>query len=440
MIFEKCLILILVAVPDRLRLDKEIREIEEAIKRVVKRDSFEIKIRTAVRPQDIRRALAVERPQIVHFCGYGMEDGSLVLEDDSGNHKAVLPTALAALFKLHANYVKCVLLNACYSRASAEAISQCVNYVIGMNQSIEDRAAIVFVQGFYDGLGYDNINNENVIQRAFDEGLVAIKLEAKLQSSIPVLEKRLAATQSTYPPTLVKTKWAVVLDGTFNDLSSEKAEALINHLRQITGDESLELRKIEPGSIILKLEGSEEGFKILQTLYKEGKLTELLGLPVKYVGYEASLNINSTIELFFSYSHKDEELRDELAKHLYILERDGIISGWCDRQINAGEEWANCIDQRINAAKIILLLVSSDFIASNYCWNIEVNRAIERHNSGEACVIPVILRPVNWKRAPFGNLQALPKDGQPVTTWSNRDAAFCNISQGIETVVNRFVH
>ncbi|MBO3458356.1 AAA-like domain-containing protein [Aetokthonos hydrillicola Thurmond2011] len=180
-------ILILTAIPDGLRLDKEIRLIEEAIRRAVKRDLFEIKIRTAVRSQDIRRAIAEEQPSIVHFCGHGQEDGSLILEDDSGNHKPVSPTGLAALFKLHTDYVKCVLLNACYSSKPAEAISKHINYVIGMNQSMGDKAATVFAQGFYDGLGYDNSDNQDVIQRAFDEGIVAIQMEDDLQGQIPVL-------------------------------------------------------------------------------------------------------------------------------------------------------------------------------------------------------------------------------------------------------------
>ena len=183
-------ILVLAALPDRLRLDQEIRVIEEAIKLAVKRHSFEVRIRTAVRPQDIRRAIAEEQPQIVHFCGHGLENGSLVLEDNGGNHCPVLPTGLAALFKLHSDYVKCVLLNACYSAKSAEVISQHINYVIGMNQPIGDKAAIVFAQGFYDGLGYDNINNQDVIQRAYDEGCVAIQMVDILQGSIPVLKKK----------------------------------------------------------------------------------------------------------------------------------------------------------------------------------------------------------------------------------------------------------
>jgi Effector-associated domain 1/CHAT domain len=183
-------ILVLAAIPHGLRLDKEIREIEEAIRRAANRDLFEIRIRTAVRPQDIRRAIAEEEPQIVHFCGHGEKDGSLLLEDDGGNNKPVPPSGLASLFKLHADYVKCVLLNACYSEKPAVAISQYINYVIGMNNPVQDGAAIEFAKGFYDGLGYKIPSNQDVFQRAFDEGMVAIEMENLSQGSIPVLKKR----------------------------------------------------------------------------------------------------------------------------------------------------------------------------------------------------------------------------------------------------------
>ncbi|MEM7554252.1 MAG: effector-associated domain EAD1-containing protein [Cyanobacteria bacterium P01_A01_bin.84] len=182
-------ILILTAIPHGLRLDKEIRKIESAIRRSSNRDIFEVKIRTAVRPQDIRRAIEEDKPQIVHFCGHGQKDGSLILEDDGGNNKPVSPLALASLFKLHADYVKCVLLNACYSETSAEAISEYINYVIGMNTSVKDNPAIAFSEGFYDGLGYIS-NNQDVFQRAFDEGMVAIQMENPSQGSIPVLKKK----------------------------------------------------------------------------------------------------------------------------------------------------------------------------------------------------------------------------------------------------------
>jgi tetratricopeptide (TPR) repeat protein len=137
------------------------------------------------------------------------------------------------------------------------------------------------------------------------------------------------------------------------------------------------------------------------------------------------------IEVFFSYSHKDEELRDQLSNHLSTLKRKQFITAWHDRRIGAGKEWANEIDERLDQADIILLLISSDFLASDYCYDVEVKRAMERHEAGEARVIPIILRPVDWKGTPFGKLQALPRDARPVTEWPNRDQAFLDVAQGI---------
>jgi TIR domain len=145
------------------------------------------------------------------------------------------------------------------------------------------------------------------------------------------------------------------------------------------------------------------------------------------------------IEVFFSYSHRDEELRDELAKHLSILKRQGVISAWYDRDIAAGTEWATAIDHHLNSAQVILLLISPDFMASDYCFDIEMQRAIERHEAGEAIVIPIILRPVDWSGAPFGKLQACPKNAQPVTSWANRDEAFLNVAQSIRKAVEQLI-
>lgn len=145
------------------------------------------------------------------------------------------------------------------------------------------------------------------------------------------------------------------------------------------------------------------------------------------------------IEVFFSYSHRDERLRDQLERHLTILARQGIIAGWHDRKIIAGEDWGHKIDAHLETAPLILLLVSSDFVASDYCYGEEVKRAIKRHDAGEATVIPVILRPVDWSSAPFGQLQALPKDAQPVTSWSNQDEAFVNVAMGIRAAVDTIV-
>ena len=143
----------------------------------------------------------------------------------------------------------------------------------------------------------------------------------------------------------------------------------------------------------------------------------------------------SSIKLFYSYSHKDEALRKKLETHLSLLQSEGVISGWHDRRILAGTEWDRAISENLDRAGIILLLVSAEFLASRYCRDVEIARAMERHESGTARVIPVILRPVDWHTAPFGKLQALPQDGKAVTEWTNRDKAFTDIARGIREAV-----
>jgi len=142
------------------------------------------------------------------------------------------------------------------------------------------------------------------------------------------------------------------------------------------------------------------------------------------------------ITLFYSYAHNDESLRKELEKHLSLLRNQGFIAQWYDRDISAGTEWASQINNHLNTAHIILLLISADFLASHYCYSIEMKRALERHKIGEACVIPILLRPVDWRDAPFSMLQALPQNAQPVTTWKNRDLAFADIAKQIHKVVD----
>ncbi len=141
------------------------------------------------------------------------------------------------------------------------------------------------------------------------------------------------------------------------------------------------------------------------------------------------------VEIFFSYSHRDEALRDELVKHLGVLKRQRIIEDWHYRRILAGQEWENEIDYHLDQAEVILLLVSADFIDSDYCYGIELKRAMQRYYSQTAYVIPIILRPVDWQDTPFSQLQALPRDAKPVTKWENQDEAFTHIAQEIRTVV-----
>ncbi len=139
--------------------------------------------------------------------------------------------------------------------------------------------------------------------------------------------------------------------------------------------------------------------------------------------------------LFYSYSHKDERIRDQLETHLALLKRRGVIDEWHDRKIGAGQHIDDEIDRNLAASHISLLLVSADFLHSDYCYKKEMARALERDKAGEARVIPVIIRPVDWKGAPFRNLKALPKDGKPVTKWGNRDEAWANVAEGIRAAV-----
>jgi hypothetical protein len=182
-------ILLLVANPKdstRLRLDQELRDIDEGLQRAQKRDQFSLKQRLSVRPRDIHRAMLDIDPEIVHFSGHGTGDQGLVFEDEIGNAKLVDAEALASLFALFADRVRCVVLNGCYSEVQARAIAQHIPYVIGMNQAIGDKAAIAFAVGFYDALG-----SGRDIEFAHKLGCAAIRLEGVSEYLTPVLLQKL---------------------------------------------------------------------------------------------------------------------------------------------------------------------------------------------------------------------------------------------------------
>jgi tetratricopeptide (TPR) repeat protein len=149
----------------------------------------------------------------------------------------------------------------------------------------------------------------------------------------------------------------------------------------------------------------------------------------------SSSSADNILEVFFSYSHKDDALCDELNAHLAALKRQSVIKNWTDRRITPGDEWRDEIEKHLDSADLILLLVSSDFLNSDFCYLIETSRALLRHDSGDARVIPVIVRPVDWQGLPISKLQALPKDSKPVTSWPNRDDAWLNVAQGIRKTI-----
>jgi len=146
---------------------------------------------------------------------------------------------------------------------------------------------------------------------------------------------------------------------------------------------------------------------------------------------------SEALRLFYSYSHKDEVLRDELEVRLKLLQRQNLIQPWHDRRIIPGTDWKQELDTNLEQADIILLLVSPDFINSDYCYEIEMTRALERHDADEALVLPILLRPVNWNELSFSRLQAMPRDLRAVTRWPDRDEAWLDIEKGIRQAVTR---
>jgi hypothetical protein len=143
------------------------------------------------------------------------------------------------------------------------------------------------------------------------------------------------------------------------------------------------------------------------------------------------------VKIFCCYAHEDEAYLNKLKTQLSPLRRQGLIDVWHDRNITAGADWESDIDQHLNAAQIVLLLVSPDFINSDYCYGIEMKRALERNKRGEAIVIPVILRPVLWENL-LGKLQAVPRDNKPVKRWSDEDEALYEIVKEIHTVIQKY--
>lgn len=145
------------------------------------------------------------------------------------------------------------------------------------------------------------------------------------------------------------------------------------------------------------------------------------------------------IEVFCCYARKDQSLLLELKTHLTPLQREGLITCRADLDIGAGAEWEQEIHRYLNAAQFILLLISPDFLASDYCYGVEMQRALERHTRGEARVIPIIFRPTDWQRTPLGKLQALPKDAKPITIWQNQDEAFFNVAVALRDAIEAYL-
>lgn len=145
--------------------------------------------------------------------------------------------------------------------------------------------------------------------------------------------------------------------------------------------------------------------------------------------------INEGLPVFTSYSNEDHEYLAELEKHLSALVRQRLISTWYDRKMYGGDNWDVKIKEKLADAKMFLCLISADFLASDYCMNIELPYAIEREANDMALVVPIVVRPADWKETGLGVFQALPDGSKPVTLWENRDEAWTSVAKGIRKVI-----
>jgi hypothetical protein len=308
----------------RLRLGQELRDIREKLQLSKNRDKFVLESRESVRPGDITQAIFDIEPNIVHFSGHGLDTGELCFEDVLGNVQVVKPSALAELFELVADQVDCVVLNACHSENQAEAISEHIPFVVGMNNAIGDKAAIAFAAGFYKALGANH-----PIEKAYKFGRAEIGIEGIPENFTPVLYSRKSGEMKES-----RAIWLVEFKATLENLDEQQLEAIVSSLRQITGDASLSLQKVESGSVRLFLEGSTAALQRIQSLVEEGKLTEVLGVPIQKVNSDSIGVVEATVSAnkggrvkFLATSWPAKCVKDvalEVGTEVVVVGRQGI--------------------------------------------------------------------------------------------------------------------
>jgi hypothetical protein len=333
---------------------------------------------------DLQRAMRRGPWHIFHFIGHGgfdshAQEGLIALEDNVGEAHSLSATKLGRLLADHRS-LRLVILNSCEGgRGSARDI-------------FSSTAALLVRQGI--------------------PAVLAMQYEITDRAAIE----------------LSHAFYEALTEGMAVDTAVSEARKAIS-----IGVENT----VEWGTPVLYMR-SPDGI-LFDLIEKAHSPTEQRHDPPSSPLQLSSMNTptpRKAIEIFYSYAHKDERLKEKLDIHLSLLKQEGLIMGWYDREIRAGAEWASEIEAHLNSAHVILLLISPDFMASDYCYSIEMKRALERHDAQEAHIIPVILRPTDWERAPFGKLQALPTDRRPITRWSNRDEAFLHVAQDIRKVVD----
>lgn len=204
-------------------------------------------------------------------------------------------------------------------------------------------------------------------------------------------------------------------------------DSLLEKLRELSGDE----QKLMSNNAVREALGwDEERYKRVK-----GQLLDE-NLIVVGRGYGGSVGLanapgSKALTLFISYSHADESLKNELLKHLAPLKRLKLIEAWHDRKLKAGDDLDHEISTNLEKSDIAVFLLSVDFINSQYCYDVELEKALELHSKGSLVVVPVVLRSCLWQHTPLAKLLALPRDGKAVSAWSDRDEALTDVVEGL---------
>jgi len=216
-------------------------------------------------------------------------------------------------------------------------------------------------------------------------------------------------------------------------------QLFLDKLKTLSGDDQ---KLINNRSLRTALNWEEELYtRTKEELVLQGSIIAGRGGPGGAVSLAAISGEKSPapLNVFISYSHLDEQIKDELVKHLLPLQRMALIAGWHDRKIQPGDKWEGVITKNLNSADIYILLISIDFINSKYCYDIEMDKALEREAAGNAIIIPVIVRGCMWRSTPFRHFQALPIDGKAISTFPDRDEALSSVAEGVRVVAERLI-
>ncbi|MEH2420777.1 MAG: TIR domain-containing protein [Nostoc sp.] len=203
--------------------------------------------------------------------------------------------------------------------------------------------------------------------------------------------------------------------------------------RKFQSEKQIESVVVELNTIEQELDYLERELRLKSTKEEKGNQQ----IDDEQVIREPKSQRETPVTIFCSYSRIDLNYYAQLKTHMSILKRQGIIDAWYERDIDAGNDWRENISEQLKQSQILLLFVSSDYLASDYSYTREMEYALQRHRAKEAIVVPIIVRPVDWSDAPFSSLQVLPRDGRPISRWENRDEAFIEIAQGIRLIAEQ---